>query len=126
MVSVAPDGVVMVWVIGAGMWRVAVVPPEVTTETEVSEVGTVVVVVPPDGVRMCETIGDEAIETVAYPPFEVTSETGDGTDGEKVGLVKLTVGSVVSHGSEMTTLPGLETKDELGMECPETVTVGSL
>jgi hypothetical protein len=36
MVSVDPDGVVMVSETGLGMWREAVEPPAVTTTTEVS------------------------------------------------------------------------------------------
>jgi hypothetical protein len=43
---------------------VAVEPPEVTTVTVVSVIGTEVVVVPPDGVRTWETTGDEATGTV--------------------------------------------------------------
>jgi hypothetical protein len=50
-VTVAPYGVVTVSVTGVGRWRVAVLPPEVTTVTEVSEAETWVVVVPPDGVK---------------------------------------------------------------------------
>jgi hypothetical protein len=65
MVSTDPDGVVMVSEIGLGTWRVAVVPPEVTTSTEVMLTGRVVVVVPPDGVLTCETTGEVATETVA-------------------------------------------------------------
>jgi hypothetical protein len=62
---------------------VAVWPAEVTTVTEVSVIGTVVVVVPPDGVRTCETVGDEATEIEAVPPAAVTYETDDGTDGDE-------------------------------------------
>jgi hypothetical protein len=50
---------------------VAVWPAEVTTVTEVSVIGTVVVVVPPDGVRTCETVGDEASWTLLVPPLKV-------------------------------------------------------
>jgi hypothetical protein len=59
---------------------VAVEPPEVTTSTVVSVTGTVVVVVPPFEVKMCETYGDEATETEAVPPDEVTYETWLGTE----------------------------------------------
>jgi hypothetical protein len=62
----------MVVGIGLGRWRVPVLPYEVTTVTELSEVGTAVVVVPPDGVRMWETVVDEAIGRVAVPPLGVT------------------------------------------------------
>jgi hypothetical protein len=60
---------------------VAVDPWLVTTVTVVSEIGTVVVVVPPFEVRMDETTGDEATVTVWVAPLEVTTETVDG-DGD--------------------------------------------
>jgi hypothetical protein len=60
-VRVEPCGVVMVSVTGVGKWRVATDPLEVTTETEVSLGATVVVVVPPLEVRICETTGELAI-----------------------------------------------------------------
>jgi hypothetical protein len=56
--------VVTVSVTGDGRWRVPVEPPGVTMVTEVSETGTGPVVVPPYGVRMWETTGDEATGTV--------------------------------------------------------------
>jgi hypothetical protein len=106
MVSVAPYGVVMVSLTGLGRWRVAELPPEVRTVTEVSEKGTAVVVVPPDGVSTCETVTDEATETVAVPPFEVTYET------DETGVLD----------------DGVLTKDEVGTTTvtPDSVTYGVL
>jgi hypothetical protein len=63
---------------------VATDPLGVTIGTEVSVAGTVVVVVPPDGVRTDETRTDEATGRVVVPPFEVTTVavvTPDSTGG---------------------------------------------
>jgi len=65
MVSVDPETVVMVSETGDGRTRVAVEPDGVTTSTEVSETGMVVVVVPPFEVKTCETVGELTIGTVA-------------------------------------------------------------
>jgi hypothetical protein len=43
----------------------------VTTWTEVTEVETVSVVVPPDEVRTCETDGEVTTETVDDSPYEL-------------------------------------------------------
>jgi hypothetical protein len=97
---VAPREVVMVWVPGLGRCTVAVLPPEVSMLTEVSVTGIEVVVVPPDGVRTCETTGDEAREIEADPPAGVTYETeySGWTDGEltneEVGTMTVTPDSV--------------------------------
>jgi hypothetical protein len=63
MVVVPPEVVVTVWETGLGMWRVAVSPFEVTTETDDSVIGTVSVTVPPYEVRTWETTGEVATET---------------------------------------------------------------
>jgi hypothetical protein len=51
-------------VTGDGRWRVATDPLGVTIGTEVSVAGTVVVVVPPDGVRTLEMTGEVATGTL--------------------------------------------------------------
>jgi hypothetical protein len=69
---------------------VATEPPEVTTWTLVSLIGTVVVVVPPLEVRTPETTGELATETLTVSPWELTMLTvlgveltdGDETDGD--------------------------------------------
>jgi hypothetical protein len=63
---------------GLGRWRVAVEPDGVTMVRVESLAGTLVVVVPPDGVRTWETVTDEATGRVAVPPLEVTYETALG------------------------------------------------
>jgi hypothetical protein len=93
MVSVEPDGVVMVSEIGDGRWRVAVDPDGVTTVTEVSLTGMVVVVVPPFEVKTDEMTGEVATGTEVVPPDEVTTETDDGvdetTDDEAIGELSM-------------------------------------
>jgi len=84
-VVVEPPGVVTVSETGDGTWRVAVEPPEVTTETVVSETGTVVVVVPPYEVKTCETTGEVSIERVTAVS-QVDSVHEDGADGMRVPI----------------------------------------
>jgi hypothetical protein len=72
----------------------------------VSETGTVVVVVPPDGVRTWETVGDEATGREAVPPWEVTYETELGTP--EVTYEALTSGDGLTNSllaTEETTTP---------------------
>jgi hypothetical protein len=80
MVSVEPDGVVMVVETGDGRWRVAVEPDGVTMVTSVWETGMVSVVVPPDEVKTLETVTELATGTEVVPPDEVTTETEVGVD----------------------------------------------
>jgi hypothetical protein len=72
MTSVAPDEVVMVWETGVGRWRVAVLPPEVRTSTEVSETETYSVAVLPFEVTTWETTGDEATVMLSVTPDGLT------------------------------------------------------
>jgi hypothetical protein len=64
MVSVDPDGVVMVSETGDGRWTVATEPDGVTISTEVWDAETVSVVVPPLGVKTLEMVGDWATGTL--------------------------------------------------------------
>jgi hypothetical protein len=71
----------------------------------------VVVVVDPDGVKTCETVGEFSMETLVVPPDEVTTETEVGTE---------VTYEAVTNGDGLT-----NADDETMIGLPDSVTYGA-